>query len=653
MNDKLKSISGVTTLFFIGAVFILFLNKNGLPNFFFETQNKSESKLSLPVNAIDSFYCKTMDVYYRMIKNDPDFERRLRELEIFTKNYIKNYAPRDRNIVKIPVVVHIVYNTPEQNISNAIVQSQIDVLNIDFRRLNADTVNTPVPFKPLGGDSQIEFVLAKRDPMGNPSIGITRTQTSMLIFEPNDNMKFTALGGHDIWNRDKYMNIWVCNLNFQGGYSQFPGGDSATDGNVIKYTVFGTIGAVIPGYTKGRITTHEIGHWFNLRHIWGDTICGDDFVFDTPTQETMNSSCPSFPHITCSNGPNGDMYMNYMDYTVDDCKNMYTIGQSNRMNACLSSVRSSLLTSDGGNPVSGVPIAHFRSNKMTVIPGQSINFYDESGGIPLSWQWTFVGGTPSTSNLQNPSVVYQNSGLYSVKLKVINSYGMDSVNYINYVKVLGVNLSAFLVVYPPAYTFINTSLSDSSMNTFTWTKSSLHSSIRYKWKIRKYGASGEIPYYSNNNGSDSLISLRNSLLDSIAMGFGGSSDTVTCIWRVYAYNGLDSLLSQNQLVVYLIRQTVGVKAISLSYPDKFELSQNYPNPFNPTTKIKFALPNDYVAKLIVYDGIGREIETLVNEQLKAGNYEVNWNAKNYPSGVYFYKLFAGEFSHTNKMVLLK
>ena len=118
----------------------------------------------------------------KMIKEDPDFERRQRELEIFTKNYIKNIKPGDRSVVTIPVVVHIVYNTPLQNISNATVQSQIDVLNKDFRRLNADTVNTPAPFKPLGGDPQIEFVLAKRDPLGNPSIGITRTQTSVVSF---------------------------------------------------------------------------------------------------------------------------------------------------------------------------------------------------------------------------------------------------------------------------------------------------------------------------------------------------------------------------------------------------------------------------------------------------------------------------------------
>nr|MBC8487026.1 T9SS type A sorting domain-containing protein [Bacteroidota bacterium] len=363
----------------------------------------------------------------------------------------------------------------------------------------------------------------------------------------------------------------------------------------------------------------------------------------------------------CNNGPNGDMFMNYMDYTLDSCKNIYTIGQSNRMNAALYGVRSSLLTSNGGIPVSGVPIAHFRSDKMTINLGQSVNFFDESGGIPTSWQWTFEGGIPSTSNQQNLSVTYLNAGFYSVKLKVTNSHGTDSLNYINYVKVNGANMSPFSVVYPPTNTFINTYATDTTRSTFTWTKSNSHPSIRYKWKIRKDGGSVDLFYNSNNNGSDSLITLRNSFLDSIAMGFGGNSDTVSCLWRVYAYNGTDSLSSQNSNFVFLVRHTVGIKLISLSVPGEFNLFQNYPNPFNPVTKIKFTVPvlsfpnasigNPVVLK--VYDIMGREVQTLVNETLKPGTYEATFDATKYSSGVYFYKLEAIDFVETKRMMLIK
>jgi PKD repeat protein len=595
MFNKIKSTGGVTTLFFVGIVFIFLLHGNSASNNSSRIQSHSDEKVSSAINTTDSFRCGTTEFNNAMFKNNPEYEKKLRELETFTKNYIKNNKLDDRSVVTIPVVVHIVYNTPQQNVSNAVVQSQIDVLNIDFRRLNADTVNTPAPFKPLGGDPQIEFVLAKRDPIGNPSIGITRTQTYVVSFVYPDNannVKFTALGGYDIWDRDKYLNIWVCNLTGGGvrGYAHLPGGPPATDGIVILYTVFGNIGSPGSVYTKGRTATHEIGHWFNLRHIWGDAVCGDDLVDDTPTQQAFNSPCPGFPHITCGNGPNGDMFMNYMDYTDDDCMNIYTIGQCNRMNAALYGVRTSLLTSNGGIPVSGVPIAHFRSDKMTINFGQSVNYFDESGGIPTGWQWTFEGGNPSVSNQQNPSVTYQNPGYYSVKLKVTNSYGTDSVNYINYVKVLGANMSPFSVINPPSNTFINTSAIDTAKSIFTWTKSSSHPSIRYKWKIRKYGTTTEVSFNSNNNGSDSLITLRNGFLDSLATGFGGSSDTVTCIWRVFSYNGVDSLISQNQNLVYLIRHTVGIKVISSYIPGEFKLFQNYPNPFNPVTKISFDIP---------------------------------------------------------------
>jgi hypothetical protein len=340
------------------------------------------------------------------------------------------------------------------------------------------------------------------------------------------------------------------------------------------------------------------------------------------------------------------------------------------MNAALYGARTSLFTSDGGTPVSGTPLAHFRSDKMTINLGQSINFFDESGGIPTGWQWTFEGGIPSVSNQQNPSVIYTNAGFYTVKLRVTNSYGTDSVNYINYVKVLGVNMSSFSIVYPPTNTFINTYTTDTARSIFTWNKSSSHPSIRYKWKIRKDGGSVDLSYNSNNSGSDTLITLRNSFLDSIATGFGGYSDTVSCIWRVYSYNGSDSLSSQNANFVFIARRTVGIKVISSAFPGEFKLFQNYPNPFNPVTRIRFEIPlglsfpkaftGNPRVQLRVYDILGREIETLVNENLQPGTYEVTFDATKYSSGVYFYriaihsdKLEAGDFVETKRMMSIK
>ena len=181
---------------------------------------------------------------------------------------------------QIPVVVHVVYKTAAQNISQAQIDSQMDVLNRDFRKKNSDISTVPAPFAPLAGDARIEFKLATTDPDGNPTTGVTRTETNKSSFGSNDDVKFTAQGGIDAWPRDDYLNIWVCQLS--GGllgYAQFPGGAAATDGVVCTHTGFGTTGTAAAPFDKGRTTTHEIGHWLNLRHIWGDGGCGvDDFV---------------------------------------------------------------------------------------------------------------------------------------------------------------------------------------------------------------------------------------------------------------------------------------------------------------------------------------------------------------------------------------
>lgn len=601
----------------------------------------------------DSLKCTTMELHSKHLIDDPGYEKRLQELEHLTKKYIANRKPSDTAIVKVPVVVHIIYNTPNHNISNARVQSQIDALNRDFRRLNWDTANAPVPYKYLGADSRIEFVLAKRDPWGNPSIGITRTQTSVPLFNFDDAIKYTAQGGHDIWDRDKYLNFWVGNIPYFRAYTQLPGYYPETDGVVMHYILFGSAGYTLLDYSKGRVAVHEVGHWFNLQHLWGLTNCGTDYVDDTPTQFTANFNCPGFPVITCNNGPYGDMFMNYMDGTSDDCKNMYTIGQRDRMNAALYTYRSGLITSEGRVPVSGLPIAHFRSDKMSVNFGQSINFFDESGGIPNNWQWTFEGGVPFSSNQKNPVVNYPNSGFYTVKLKVSNSYGTDSVSYSNYLKIIGANMSVFNVVYPPSVTTINTNASDTSKLVFKWNKSGAHPSIKYKWKVRRASTPDEYSYFSDSNGSDTSLTVRKSFLDSIAGTINPNADSLFFVWNATSFNGSDSLKSQNELFFIIKRNTVGINNLSSAIPDKFMLFPNYPNPFNQSSLIRFQCAKPGETSLIIYDLNGKEVMVLVNKILTPGTYEVRFDASLLSSGVYFYKMTTEQFSDTKRMVLLK
>jgi len=249
----------------------------------------------------------------------------------------------------IPVVVHVIHRGGPENISDAQVKSQIDVLNHDYRKKNTDIAKVPPPFKPLAGDAFVEFVLASKDPLGNPTNGITRTQTNVAQFAADNAMKFTAQGGHDAWDAMRYLNMWVCPEIINGastllGYAQFPGGLPATDGVAIIHNAFGTSGTATAPFNLGRTATHEVGHWLDLFHIWGDAAgCNtDDKVADTPVQDRENFGKPTFPHISCNNAPNGDMFMNYMDYVDDDAMFMFTPGQIARIQATLAGPRSTI-----------------------------------------------------------------------------------------------------------------------------------------------------------------------------------------------------------------------------------------------------------------------------------------------------------------------
>ena len=290
--------------------------------------------------------CGTMQVHRRLLDTDPNYARRLARIEEQAFRAREGLMVLRPGCTRIPVVVHVVWKTSAQNISQAQIDSQIEVLNRDFRKRNADVSSVPGVFAGVAADARLEFRLADRDPAGNAHSGVVRVQTTRDNFGGDDAVKRASSGGSDAWPRDEYLNIWVCQLS--GGllgYAQFPGGPADTDGVVITHTGFGTTGTAAAPFNLGRTATHEIGHWLNLRHIWGDDgagCSGSDFVDDTPNQGGSNGGKPSFPTISCNNGPNGDMFMNYMDYVDDDTMVMFTEGQVTRMHACLDGPRSAI-----------------------------------------------------------------------------------------------------------------------------------------------------------------------------------------------------------------------------------------------------------------------------------------------------------------------
>ena len=344
--------------------------------------------------------CATMDVHRRLLNENPAYALVRDDIENMTLLYQEGRGMAGRTgVTRIPVVVHVVWNTAAQNISDAQIASQIDVLNRDFRRANPDVEATPAPFLPFTADARVEFALATVDPHGAASTGIERRQTSVSAFGADDSVKSQASGGLDAWPAASYLNIWVCQLG--GGllgYAQFPGGPAETDGVVILQSAFGTIGTAAPPFHLGRTATHEVGHWLNLNHIWGDdgTGCsGTDNVDDTPNQGGANTGQPPFPQVSCNNGPHGDMFMNYMDYVDDPAMFMFTAGQVTRMQACLDGPRAAIGTVGGGGALaprhSSSPVVAWGSNRLDVfVPGTDHALYHKAWD-GAAWQPSVTG----------------------------------------------------------------------------------------------------------------------------------------------------------------------------------------------------------------------------------------------------------------------
>jgi PKD repeat protein len=334
----------------------------------------------------------------------------------------------------IPVVFHIIHQNGPENISDAQILDQMRILNEDFRKLNSDISNVVPAFTSVTADSEIEFRLAQKDPSGNCHNGIDR------IFSAETNIGDDG-SKLNPWPRNKYLNVWVVKTISSGaaGYAYLPGTAFPTtaDGIIILSNYIGSIGTGIP--TRSRALTHEIGHFLNLRHVWGNTndpgvACGDDNVSDTPITKG-HTSC-NLSDATCTSGVVENV-QNFMEYAY--CSNMFTSGQKTRMRAALNATAgqrnnlwtSTNLTATGVGTPSVLCFADFKTDNATntVCQGNSLTFSDLSwNGDPTGWSWSFPGGIPSSSNDSAPVVQYNTPGVYDVALTVTNASG--SVNTI-------------------------------------------------------------------------------------------------------------------------------------------------------------------------------------------------------------------------------
>ena len=350
--------------------------------------------------------CHSHENLMHQIAEHPEMAQQMEATERQIAQFTSNNSVQLRGgQITIPVVVHVVYRTDVENITVAQIQSQLDALNRDFSKQNTDITKVPTEFAGYVANMDIKFQLAARDPQANATTGIVRYQTTKVKWTSNDDIKKPARGGFSNWDPTKYLNLYVCNIG-DGilGYASFPNSPVALDGVVIDYLAFGTTGTARSPFNKGRTATHEIGHWMNLIHIWGDSDCGNDNVSDTPQQKDAHYGNVTTPqYSTCTGSSVRDMYMNFMDYVNDDCMFMFTGGQKGRVQATFAGPRASILNSNGcfAPPVScivGKPtINNIKTNSANIILSEVLGMKKYT--IEYKMQGTTNWTVSQTSNL--------------------------------------------------------------------------------------------------------------------------------------------------------------------------------------------------------------------------------------------------------------
>ncbi|HEU4719057.1 MAG TPA: M43 family zinc metalloprotease, partial [Bacteroidia bacterium] len=412
---------------------------------YYDVSGKSMIRFNTDIITQQQMDQVNQDRHDFLVAENPNYDADRSAYEANIQQYIAAHGSQvtSQSVYTIPVVVHVVYNTTTQNISDNQVFSQIQVLNEDFGRTNADA-NTHWS---QAANTTIQFCLAQQDPNGNATNGIERRHiTTNVSFGTNDNVKHFSSNGLDAWDPTRYLNIWVCNLGSSLlGYGEFPTTSvSQTFGVVILYSAFGsnftsygTFADIQSPYDRGRTTTHEFSHCFNLYHIWGDdngACTGTDYCADTPNQANATTTCYTFPHTdACTGSSPGIMFENYMDYSYDNCLNLFTNNQKSRMLAVLSTAPYNALTTSNGcqaPSASVAPVAAFTMSASSVCAGTAVNFTDNSTNSPTSWSWTFPGGSPGTSTAQNPAgITWSAAGTYTVSLTASNGSGSNTITH--------------------------------------------------------------------------------------------------------------------------------------------------------------------------------------------------------------------------------
>jgi hypothetical protein len=629
--------------------------------------------------------CGSMGLLEQQLAQDPDLERRMNDIERHTEEFVASGGGTERVVITIPVVFHIIHNGDAvgsgENISDAAVMAQLDQLNKDYRKLNSDASLIPAAFAGVAADAEIQFCLAQRKPDGTATTGINRLNMSYASWQDGNATSTVGsiesnLKPNTIWDRNKYLNIW--SVVFGGssagllGYAQFPGGTASTDGVICLYSSFGSTS--VPNsaggvYGKGRTLTHEVGHWLNLRHIWGDANCGSDLVSDTPTQQTSNYGCPTYPHVTCSNGTAGDMFMNYMDYVDDACMYMFSAGQKTRMQALFASggSRASLATSDGctapsgGGTTCGSP-ASLAAGSITTS-GATLSWAAVSGASSYNVQykvssastWTTTTSTTTSKALtgltaattyawQVQAVCTSGSGSYVAGTNFTTTSSGTTGCTDNYESNNSSSTAKTIAVNTDLTALISTS-TDKDYFTFTTTSAAPKvkinlSNLPADYDVKLYRGSTLVGTSAGTGTTEQII-------------YNSATAGYTYTIYVYGYNG-----AYNASSCYTFRASTSSTNFARTSAEFAEGAEQpmaelivAPNPVNNTALIMLpAIEEEQLNSIAVLDLAGRVV---MNEQrfMSKGENQVELDLSSLPNGMYIVRVENNQAILSRKIIV--
>lgn len=679
-------------------------------------------------------YCATDSMTEAAMRQNPDYARKRQEFMKYVKSLNAQSIARINATPQhtIPIVVHIIHTYGVDNISDAQVHDAVRIINEDYQKRNPDTSSVVSAFQPLYANVGFQFRLARKDPNGNCTNGITRTY-STLTNSADDNVKSIIM-----WDPTKYLNIWVVSqISFgAGGYSYLPCGvPQSKEGVVILSTQFGSIGRSGGSNFAARSLTHEIGHYMGLPHVWGGSNtpgdpgnCGmDDGIADTPntvgstgfTCNTNSRTCnpPSYPFP--------DNVQNYMDYS--SCASMFTNGQKAVMISALTmacrsnlSAQSNLIatgTNDGYTAVCA-PTPDFKISADRVCSGNTITYTDMSynliSGSTPTYQWTFQGGTPATSTLQNPVVTYSTPGVYNVTLTTTNSAGASTVTrnsiitvkptqgvetapYLNEFEMVGFPVNAtdpsknWEVIKPSTYGWEQTSAAAASgtysvrirnsnipastvtklisapLNLSTITAPVLKFKVAYAQKATTSGDKLNV-YISNDCGTTwvSRYTKTGATLSTTGSLISGNFIPSNTQWRQETAIIPNSFAVNNVLLKFEATSELG----NTLYLDDVEITGTvlgteednavkasfniYPNPGNSDATVSFTLPNTSDFSLEVLTVTGQRVGNMLNRKAQKNQQELKLNeitGQQLKPGVYLVKLQANGFTTLKKAIV--